>query len=135
MEPFSGTDPAYARTLAVVIAVGVTYVGNRTFTWRDRSALARRREVALFGVLSLIGYLFSVASLLLSHDVVGLTSRLDDNLSANVVGMALGTAFRFWGYRRFVFPCAQVEEVTPETAGAAAVGDPAARTATSGVGA
>lgn len=28
---------------------------------------------------------------------------LSDNLSANVVGLALGTAFRYWSYRRSVF--------------------------------
>jgi putative flippase GtrA len=31
---------------------------------------------------------------------------LDDNISANVVGVALGTLFRFWSYRRFVFAAA-----------------------------
>jgi hypothetical protein len=37
------------------------------------------------------------------------TSLLADNVSANLVGAALGTLFRFWSYRRFVFvgPAAQ----------------------------
>jgi dolichol-phosphate mannosyltransferase len=103
MDPFASADPAYARTHAVVIAIGVNYVGNRTFTWREVPLVARRRELGLFGLVSVVGYLFSVATLVVSHDVLGLTSRLDDNLSANVVGMALGTVFRFWAYRRFVF--------------------------------
>jgi dolichol-phosphate mannosyltransferase len=103
MDPFASADPAYARTLAVVLAIAVNYAGNRAFTWRDVPVVRRHREVVLFGVFSLIGYLFSVATLVLSHDVLGLTSRLDDNLSANVVGIALGTAFRYWAYRRFVF--------------------------------
>jgi hypothetical protein len=41
--------------------------------------------------------------LVLSHDLLGLTSRLADNISANVVGLALGTLFRYWSYQRFVF--------------------------------
>jgi hypothetical protein len=40
----------------------------------------------------------------ISHDVLGWTSPLADNLSANVVGMGLATAFRFWTFRSFVFP-------------------------------
>jgi hypothetical protein len=32
-----------------------------------------------------------------------LTTELADVVSANVVGMAGGTLFRFWSYRRFVF--------------------------------
>src|SRR4051794_4724128 len=42
MEPFASADPAYARTLAVLLAIVVNYVGNRAFTWRDVPATARR---------------------------------------------------------------------------------------------
>jgi dolichol-phosphate mannosyltransferase len=103
MQPFASDDPAVARTLAVMVAMVVTYVGNRSFTWRDAPDNARHREVGLFVLFNVIGFGFSVVTLVISHDVLGLTSRLADNISANVVGMALGTAFRFWTYRRFVF--------------------------------
>ena len=96
-------DPSIARVVAAGAAILVTYLGNRAFTWRDRTGGDRRREVALFVVFSVIGLGFSVATLTVSHDVLRLTSRLADNLSANVVGLALGTMFRFWTYRRFVF--------------------------------
>jgi hypothetical protein len=36
--------------------------------------------------------------------MLGLTSALADNVSANGVGLVLGTAFRFWAYRRYAFP-------------------------------
>jgi dolichol-phosphate mannosyltransferase len=103
VAPVSGYDPAVARTLAVAVAMVITYIGNRSFTWRDAEAGDRHREVALFVVFNVIGFGFSVITLVISHDLLGLTSRLADNISANVVGMALGTAFRFWSYRRFVF--------------------------------
>lgn len=38
-----------------------------------------------------------------SHYVLGLVSPLADNLSGNVIGLGLGTLFRFWSYRKFVF--------------------------------
>jgi putative flippase GtrA len=102
--PWFGTaDPSYARVLAVALAMVVTYLGNRAFTWRDRSSDDRRREIGLFVVFNIIGLGLSVATLLVSHDLLGLTSRLDDNVSANVVGLALGTLFRYWSYRTFVF--------------------------------
>jgi hypothetical protein len=44
--------------------------------------------------------------LVISHDLLGLTSRLADNVSANVVGLALGTLFRYWSYKKFVFAAA-----------------------------
>ncbi len=103
-------DPSIARTLAVVLAMVVTYLGNRLLTWRGVSSVDRRREVALFVLFNLIGLSMSVVTLAISHDLLGLTSRLADNVSANMIGMALGTVFRYWSYRRFVF--APVRQVT-----------------------
>jgi putative flippase GtrA len=99
----STVDPSYARVLAVGLAMVVTYLGNRLFTWRDESTGDRRREIGLFIVFNMIGLGLSVATLVISHDLLGLTSRLADNVSANVVGLALGTLFRYWSYRKFVF--------------------------------
>lgn len=101
--PLAGQDPAVARTVAVAVAMVVTYAGNRTLTWRGATSGDRRREVGLFVLFNLIGFGFSVVTLVLSHDVLGLTSRLADNVSANVIGLALGTVFRYLTYKRFVF--------------------------------
>lgn len=103
VAPFSVVDPSIARTLAVCVAMCVTYVGNRSLTWRGRSGGDRRREISLFVLFNVIGFGFSVVTLLVSHDLLGLTSRLADNVSANVVGLALGTVFRYVTYKRFVF--------------------------------
>ena len=92
-----------ARVVAVAAAMVVTYIGNRMFTWKGSDAGDRRREVALFVLFNIVGLSFSIVTLAVSHDVMGLTSRLADNISANVIGLALGTIFRFWSYKRFVF--------------------------------
>ncbi|MGA8211386.1 MAG: GtrA family protein, partial [Nocardioidaceae bacterium] len=101
--PFAGFHPVVARTLAVAVAMAVTYLGNATLTWGDRAPRDRRREVGLFVVLNVVGLGFSVVALVVSHDLLGLTGRLADNVSANGVGLALGTVFRYLTYRRFVF--------------------------------
>ena len=44
-----------------------------------------------------------MACLAISHYALGFTSPLADNIAANVVGLGLATAFRFWSYRRWVF--------------------------------
>lgn len=103
LHPFASLDPSAARTLAVAVAMCVTYAGNRSLTWRDHTSGSRRREVSLFVLFNIVGFGFSIVTLVLSHDVLGLTSRLADNISANVVGLALGTAFRYVTYKRFVF--------------------------------
>ena len=99
----STVDPSYARVAAVALAMVVTYSGNRLLTWRGQSSGDRRREIGLFIVFNIIGLGPSVAALVISHDLLGMTSRLADNISANVVGLALGTLFRYWTYKRFVF--------------------------------
>lgn len=96
-------DPSYAKVIAVALAMVVTYVGNRAVTWRGEGAKQTRHQIVLFVVFNMIGLGFSILTLAISHDVLGLTSRLADNISANVIGLALGTAFRYWSYRRFVF--------------------------------
>ena len=100
---FADHDPTFAKVMAVALAMVVTYVGNRSLTWRDASSADRRREVLLFVLFNTIGLGFSVVTLFVSHHLLGLTSGFADNISANVVGIGLGTLFRFWSYRRFVF--------------------------------
>jgi putative flippase GtrA len=100
---FAVLDPAIARTLAVALAMCVTYLGNRTVTWREYTTENRSRQVALFVAFNIIGFGFSVVTLIISHDLLGLTGRLADNISANVIGLALGTVFRYLTYKRFVF--------------------------------
>lgn len=124
MRPFATRDPAVARTIAVAAAMCVTYVGSRTLTWRDHTSGDRRREVGLFVLFNIIGFGFSLVTLTLSHDILGLTSRLADNLSANVVGVALGTIFRFLTYRRFVFAAQVPTTSTASSVGVGLIGAP-----------
>lgn len=96
--------PLVARTLAVALAMVLTYTGNRAITWHGRTTGDRRREVRLFVLFNLIGFAFSAACLAFSRHVLGLNSAWADNISANIIGVGLGTEFRFVTYRRCVFP-------------------------------
>ncbi len=108
--------PLTAKGLSVAVATVFTYLGNRNWTWRDRARSGVRREVFLFFLLNGIGMLIAVGCLATSHYVMDLRSPLADNVSANVVGLALGMLFRFWGYRTFVFkPQPASTDVSPAT--------------------
>jgi putative flippase GtrA len=107
----SSVDPTLAKVLAVAAAMVVTYLGNRLITWRDRTSTGPH-EIALFVLFNIIGLGISVGMLLLTHNLLGMTSRLADNISANVIGLGLGTAFRYWSYRRFVFVDADADADT-----------------------
>lgn len=95
--------PLTAKAISVAVATLVTYFGNRHWTWRDRARTGAHREVLLFFVLNAIGMAIAVGCLAFSHYVLDLRSVVADNVSANIVGLALGMVFRFWSYRTFVF--------------------------------
>ncbi len=114
--------PLTAKVISVVLATIVTYIGNRTWTWGDRQRTGVLREYALFFVLNGIAMAIAVITLGISHYILGFTSPLADNISANIVGLAMGTTFRFFAYRRWVFkepaarPGAAVAPVTAQPA-------------------
>ena len=108
----ASTDkPLTSKTVSVVVATTVAYAGNRTWTFRRRTRSGVRREYTLFFLLNGIGLLIALTCLAISHYLLDFTSALADNVAANVIGLGLGTAFRFWSYRRWVFP-----ELAPELA-------------------
>lgn len=106
--------PLTAKAISVAVATLVTYFGNRHWTWRDRARTGAHREVFLFFVLNAIGMAIAVGCLAFSHYVLDLRSVVADNVSANIIGLALGMVFRFWSYRTFVFR--RVLEDSPEMA-------------------
>jgi putative flippase GtrA len=96
--------PLTSKTISTVVATTAAYIGNRLWTFRRRSRSGVGREYVLFFLLNGVGLAISLGCLAISHYVLGFTSRLADNIAANVVGLVLGTTFRFWSYRRWVFP-------------------------------
>lgn len=96
--------PLTAKVVSVAVATTFAYFGNRYWTFRHRGRTSFHREYLLFFVLNGVGMAISVGCLWISHYLLGFTSALADNISANVIGLGLGTLFRFWSYRRWVFP-------------------------------
>ena len=95
--------PITAQVLAIGLATVVTYLGNRYWTYQHRARGNVARELPVFVLLNGIAIGIGALCLAVSHYALGLRSPLADNLSGNVIGLGLGTLFRFWSYRRFVF--------------------------------
>ncbi len=94
--------PLKAKAIAFVIATVITYVGNRFWTFRHRVNQHWLREIIFFLVLNGLG-------LLIAEAVIGFTAYgLDKhgNLAynaANIVGTGLGTIFRYFTYKKWVW--------------------------------
>ena len=115
--------PLTAKIISTVFSATNAFLLNRAWSFKHRERTSVRREYGLFFVLNVVGLAIALLCLAVSHYVLGFESRLADNIAANGVGLVLGTLFRFWSYRRFVWAApADVES-------AAAEGDAAAHAA------
>lgn len=104
--------PVTAKVIAVLVATIVSYVLNREWSFRARGGREAHHEAALYFLFSGIGVAVYAAPLWVSRYALLLhtpyTSRfveeLADFTSGQVVGLLLGMAFRWWAFRKWVFP-------------------------------
>ncbi|WP_433514105.1 GtrA family protein [Nonomuraea sp. CA-143628] len=104
--------PVTAKIIAVLVATIVSYVLNREWSFRTRGGRERRHEAALFFLVSGVGLVLSSAPLWISRyafhletpDVSLVTQEIADFMSAQVVGTLIAMVFRFWAFRKWVFP-------------------------------
>lgn len=104
--------PVTAKVIAGIVAVIASYVLNREWSFRDRGGRERHHEALLFFALSGVGVLLSMAPLWFSSYVLELrepmvslaVENVADFISAYIIGNLLQMAFRFWAFRRWVFP-------------------------------
>ncbi|MGW8374635.1 GtrA family protein [Actinacidiphila sp. SB3-2] len=108
--------PVRSGVISQVVAIGTNYLGNRYWTYRHSDKRRVRRETASFFFFSGIGLVIENGVLAISHYGLGHTSTLADNIAKNVVGLGIGTLFRFWAYRTWVFK-------SPEDSGGPGAGE------------
>lgn len=100
-----------AKTISTSVAIVFNWLGNRYWVFRAHRRHDVWREFFEFVIVSLGGMVISLAVLWFTHHVLGLRSLLVDNIAANVVGLGLGTIFRFVLYRYWVYGHHRNEEI------------------------
>lgn len=108
--------PVIAKVVSTSVAIAVNWIGSRYWTFRLEQRRPALREAVEFAVVSVGGMLIAVGCLVVSHYVLGFTSVLADNIATNVVGLLLGSAFRFALYRWWVFHPARMPAGETRTA-------------------
>lgn len=104
--------PVTAKVIAGIVAVIASYILNREWSFRDRGGRERHHEALLFFGVSGVGVVLSMLPLWLSRYVLDFqvpnvslaVENIADFLSAYLIGNLLQMAFRFWAFRRWVFP-------------------------------
>ncbi|MDN4609451.1 GtrA family protein [Arthrobacter burdickii] len=111
-----GIGPITSKVVSVTLATGVSWLGSHYVTFRQFAGRPKREEALLFGLTNLVGLGIAAACLVVSHYLLGFTSPLANNISANVVGVLLGNVFRYVAYRFFVFRPVLQEAAEPSFA-------------------
>ncbi|WP_168583391.1 GtrA family protein [Gephyromycinifex aptenodytis] len=104
-----------------LVATLVSWIGNRYWTFRDKRATRPARELTLFLIFNAIGALLTMACVAFAIDVLGLSGLAWETTARNI-GIVLGTLFRFWTYRSYVFTN-ELVETQPDAAAPAAGAD------------
>jgi putative flippase GtrA len=96
--------PITAYVLANSVGMFFSYYGARHYAFRNRHAAGPGAGLARYVAINLASFVIPVTCLWVTRHVLHWDSIYADNMSGNVVGALLGNVFRFWAFRRFVFP-------------------------------
>jgi putative flippase GtrA len=104
--------PVTAKVIAGIVAVIASYILNREWSFRDRGGRERHHEALLFFGVSGVGVVLAMLPLWLSRYALHLQTphvsltveNIADFLAAYIIGNLLQMGFRFWAFRRWVFP-------------------------------
>lgn len=96
-------QPIPAYVLVNVVAGVVAYLGLRLWAFSHRDVHHAAKSMVRFFTLGVVTMAIPVMCLAVSRYILGLSDVWADNLSGNLVGLGLGTAARFWMFRRYVF--------------------------------
>ena len=112
--------PVTAKIVAVLVATIVSYVLNREWSFRTRGGRERHHEAALFFLICGVGLVINATPLWISRYVLHLqvpevsllAQEIADFATANVIGTLLAMAFRWWAFRKYVFPAENIRRQT-----------------------
>ncbi|HZJ04584.1 MAG TPA: GtrA family protein [Nocardioidaceae bacterium] len=103
-----GPGPMHGQPLAAfvvgnLVGMFVSYRGSRSWAFRNREAVGPAGGGFAFLLINVVSMAIPLLCLTVSRYMLDLTDPVSDNIAANGIGLALGTAARFWAIRRFIF--------------------------------
>ncbi|MGH3491638.1 MAG: GtrA family protein [Sciscionella sp.] len=107
-----GSKPLTAETIGILVAMIVSYVLSREWSFKTRGGRERHHEAALFFLFSGIAIGLNVLPTAVSRYVFELqepyvsllTQELSDFVFGSIIGTLFGMIFRYWAFKKWVFP-------------------------------
>ncbi|WP_326568363.1 GtrA family protein [Amycolatopsis rhabdoformis] len=105
-------NPVTALIIGVLIATIFSYVANREWSFRTRGGRERAHEATLFFLISGVALGLNALPQWISRYVLDLQmphltllgQEVADFVSGMILGTLLGTLFRWWAFKKWVFP-------------------------------
>jgi putative flippase GtrA len=95
--------PLVAFVIANTVGMVVSYRGSRSWAFRHREAVGPAGGRLAFFVINMVSMVIPLLCLATSRYLLHREDPLSDNIAANVIGLALGTAARFWAISEYIF--------------------------------
>lgn len=95
--------PMTSKAISAGIATAFAYIGNRHWSFSHRARTGLGRETSFFFGINLIALVAGELIIALFAYPLGYKDDHWVLTAANILGIGLGTLFRFWAYKRFVF--------------------------------
>ena len=105
----------WAKGWGSIAAALFTWVANRFWTFKDRRQDNVVREFFLFVVMNVIGLLIATGCVAFTKYILDMNSQWAMFVSGSIVGLVLGTIFRYLAYKYWVFT-GDSGKTEPETA-------------------
>jgi putative flippase GtrA len=104
--------PVTAQAIAIIVATIVSYVLSREWSFRTRGGRERHHEAALFFLFSGISVGLNLLPTAFSNYVLdlqvpavsALTQELSDFFFGSIIGTLIAMVFRWWAFKKWVFP-------------------------------
>jgi putative flippase GtrA len=81
----------------------ISYYGSRKYAFKHRHAAGPGGGLVNYMAINFASFVIPIGCLFVTREIFHWDSVYADNISGNVVGAFLGSTFRFWAFRRFVF--------------------------------
>ncbi|MGI8679260.1 MAG: GtrA family protein [Jatrophihabitans sp.] len=92
-----------SKAISTLVSTAFAYFGNRHLSFSHRARTSIGRETSSFFGINLVTLVFSELVLALFVYVFGYDHASTTVFVVNIATIGLGTLFRFWAYKRFVF--------------------------------
>lgn len=102
-QPWMNEQPTLAYVLANTVGMAISYRGTRSWAFKNRETAHADGGRTAYVVINVATMTLPIACLWISRNVLDHDTAFADNIAANVVGLGLGMAARFYLFRQVIF--------------------------------